>query len=95
MSVTIEDVKYIAGLARLEFAENDLGRIADELNAILSYMAQLDELSTDNVDPMTHVLDMNNVFRREGAIQRITHNEALKNAPDADSEYFRVPKVIS
>ena len=70
-------------------------RIAGELNAILSYMAKLDELSTDEVDPMTHVLDLKNVFRSESMSQRISHDEALKNAPEADSEYFRVPKVIS
>ncbi len=95
MSVSIQDVKYIAELARLEFADEELERLAGELNAILAYMAKLDELSTDDVSPMTHVLDVKNVFRKGEVAQRITHEEALKNAPEADSEYFRVPKVIS
>ncbi len=96
MSVSLEDVRYIAELARLDFEEAELPKIAAELNAILAYMAKLDELSTDDVEPMTHVLDMKNVFRSsEVATQRISHDEALKNAPDADNEFFRVPKVIS
>lgn len=95
MSVSIEDVKYIAELARLEFAEEELPKIASDLNAILAYMAKLEELPTDDVAPMTHVLDVNNVFREEGVEQRITHDEALENAPEADGTYFRVPKVIS
>ena len=95
MSVSIDEVKYIAELARLNFAEGDLQQLANELNSILTYMEKLDELDTSEVEPMTHVLDVKNVFRNEGVHQRITHDEALKNAPDADSEYFRVPKVIS
>ena len=95
MSVSIKDVKYIAELARLEFAEEDLERLAGEMNDILAYMDKLNELPTDGVEPMTHVLDVKNVFRKEGVAQRISHDEALKNAPEADGEYFRVPKVIS
>ena len=95
MSVSVEDVKYIAELARLSFSNEEQERLAGELNAILAYMAKLEELDTSDVEPMTHVLDVNNVFRAEEVEQRITHDEALKNAPDADSDYFRVPKVIS
>lgn len=95
MSVSVDDVKYIAALARLDFPEEEQPKIAGELSAILSHMAKLEELSTDEVEPMTHVLNVKNVFREEAVEQRITHDEALKNAPEADSEYFRVPKVIS
>ena len=95
MSVSIEDVKYIAELARLQFAEEELKQVAGDMNSILTYMEKLNELDTKDVEPMTHVLDVKNVFRKEGVQQRISHDEALKNAPDADSEYFRVPKVIS
>lgn len=97
MAVTTDEVKYIAALARLQYEEAELPQIAKELSAILSYMDTLNELDTENVKPMTHVLDLKNVFREdeEPAEGRITHDEALKNAPDADSEYFRVPKVIS
>lgn len=95
MSVSIEDVKYIAELARLKFADEELKQVAGDMNSILTYMEKLNELDTKDVAPMTHVLDVKNVFRKEGVQQRISHDEALKNAPDADSEYFRVPKVIS
>jgi aspartyl-tRNA(Asn)/glutamyl-tRNA(Gln) amidotransferase subunit C len=57
-------------------------------------MAKLDELDTEQISPMSHVLDVYNVFREEDARPRISHEDALKNAPDADGDYFRVPKVI-
>lgn len=94
MSITLEEVKYIAALSKLRFSSEEEARLAGEMNGILDYMAKLNELNTDEIAPMSHVLDMHDVYRVETAEMRITHDEALKNAPDADSDYFRVPKVI-
>ena len=95
MSISAEEVGYIAALARLRFSEDEKEVLATQMNSILDYMAKLNELDTSSVEPMSHVLDVHNVFRDDESIQRISHDEALKNAPEADSEYFRVPKVIS
>lgn len=94
MSVSIEEVRYIASLARLRFTEEEEQRLAAQMNDILGYVDKLDELDTSGVPPMTHVLDLYNVFRDDVAESRISRDEALKNAPDADSVYIRAPKVI-
>ncbi|WP_456429493.1 Asp-tRNA(Asn)/Glu-tRNA(Gln) amidotransferase subunit GatC [Rhodocaloribacter sp.] len=94
MSISLEEVRYIAKLARLRFSEDEERRLATQMSAILDYMAQLDELDTEGVPPMTHVLDLHNVFRPDVPVFRITREEALRNAPDASGPYFRVPKVI-
>jgi len=94
MSVTIDEVRYIAGLARLRFSEEEEKTMAEQMNQILDYMEQLNELDTTDVPPMSHVLDLTNVSRDDRVEQRITREEGLSNAPDVDSAYFRVPKVI-
>jgi len=92
--VTIEQVRYIASLARLRFTDEEEERLATEMNDILGYVVKLDELDTSGVQPMSHVLDLHNVFRDDVVEARISREEALKNAPDADSVYIRAPKVI-
>lgn len=68
--------------------------MAQEMGRILTYMEQLNALDTDDVPPMSHVLELRNVFREDRVEQRLSHEEALRGAPDSDGTYFRVPKVI-
>jgi aspartyl-tRNA(Asn)/glutamyl-tRNA(Gln) amidotransferase subunit C len=94
MAISIDEVRYIARLARLEFTEAEEQLLAEQMSKILDYVAKLNELDTRDVPPMSHVLDLYNVLREDMVEQRITREEALRNAPSADSDYFRVPKVI-
>lgn len=94
MSVSKEEVHYIADLARLHFSEDEEEEVADQLSRVLDHMEKLNELDTEDVPPMSHVLDITNVFREDEPQQRISREDALENAPDADQNYFRVPKVI-
>ncbi len=94
MAVTTEQVRYIASLARLRFTEEEEARLAREMSEVLDYVAKLGELDVEGVPTMSHVLDMRNVFREDQAHARISHEEALRGAPEADASYFRVPKVI-
>ncbi|MDR9418111.1 Asp-tRNA(Asn)/Glu-tRNA(Gln) amidotransferase subunit GatC [Gracilimonas sp.] len=94
MSVTEKDVKYIANLARLQLTPEEVKSFAGDMNNILSYMDQLNEVDTENVEPLEHVIDLESRLRKDEAKQPLSHEDALKNAPDADSDYFRVPKVI-
>lgn len=94
MAVSIEEVRYIAELARLRFSEEEEKRLAKEMSDILEYMEKLNELDTTAIPPMSHVLDLHNVFRKDEVEQRISRGDALQNAPEADSEYIRAPKVI-
>jgi len=94
MSVSEKEVRYVANLARLQLSEEDVKSLAGDMNKILGYMDLLNELDTTNVAPLEHVIEMNSRLRKDEAKPTISHEDALKNAPDADSDYFRVPKVI-
>ncbi len=94
MSVTTEEVEYIADLARLQFEQDELEDLAEDMNQILDYMEKLGELDTGDVEPLEHVVDLEFRYRPDETEEPLDHDEALKNAPDADSDYFRVPRVI-
>lgn len=92
--ITREDVQYVARLARLSFTEEEEERMARDLSAVTEYMQQLEEVDVSGVEPMAHVLDRVDVFRKDRNQPRISHEEALANAPDHDGAHFRVPKVL-
>lgn len=94
MSVSEKDVHYIANLARLQVTDEEAQSYAKDMSNILEYMELLNEVNTDNVAPLEHVIDLDSRFRKDEAKEPLSHEDALKNAPDADSDYFRVPKVI-
>lgn len=95
MSVSKDDVKKIAELARLEFSNAEIEDYTSEMNKILGYVEKLSELDTENVEPLSHPVEKTNVFREDLNIESVDREEALKNAPDATSEHFKVPKVIN
>ena len=64
------------------------------MNDILNYMHQLDELDTENVEPLSHVLDQLNITRRDKEEPSLSRDDVFSNAPDSDGEYFVVPSVI-
>jgi aspartyl-tRNA(Asn)/glutamyl-tRNA(Gln) amidotransferase subunit C len=94
VSVTLKDVEHIAELARLKFSEEELESFTHQLNQILEYVEKLKELDTENVEPLSHPVEGNNAFREDELKPSINREEALKNAPDSDDEFFKVPKVI-
>lgn len=95
MAVTKKDVEYIAELARLKFKEEELESFTHQLNEILSYVDKLNELNTENVEPLYHPVENVNIFRNDELKKSITTEDALKNAPDKTDEFFKVPKVIN
>ena len=94
MSVSKEDVLYVAHLARLSLSGEEAENLKKDMNSILGYMETLNELDTDGVEPLEHVTEQPAILRKDEAGEPIPHEDALKNAPDADSDYFRVPRVI-
>lgn len=94
MSVTKKDVDYVADLAHLQLTEEESESLVDDMNQILDYMSTLEEVDTSNVEPLEHVIDLEYRLREDKADEPLSHEDALKNAPDADSDYFRVPRVI-
>lgn len=110
MKVTEQDVAYVGDLANLDLTDEERSGMLRDLNSILDYIDRLNELDTSDVPPMAQVSDRYGVDESkqgsdrfayasredilEGLRKSLPHEEALANAPDADGEFFRVPKVI-
>lgn len=94
MKITEETVDKIAELAKLEFNPAEKQALVGDMNKILTFMEKLDELDTEGVEPLIYMTEEINALRTDVVVQEITHEEALKNAPKKDSDYFRVPKVL-
>jgi len=94
MAISRDEVQHVAQLARLSFSDEKEERMAEEMSQILDYVDKLDELDTSGVPPMSHVLDVTNVFRPDEVEARIDQEQALEPAPETDGGYFQVPKVV-
>ena len=94
MAVTIEDVRAIAGLARLQFDDAEQERLVAELNRILQYMEKLSELDTSDVPPTSHVVPITNAFRDDGVCDFDRSEDLVASAPRPEEGYFAVPRVI-
>lgn len=94
MALSREDVRHVAQLARLNFSDEEEQRMAEEMSQILDYVEKLDELDTSGVPPMSHVLDVTNVFRADEIESRVDQGQALEPASETDHGYFQVPAVI-
>ncbi|MBL7888958.1 MAG: Asp-tRNA(Asn)/Glu-tRNA(Gln) amidotransferase subunit GatC [Bacteroidia bacterium] len=94
MKIDNETVDKIAHLARLEFENEAKQEIIKDMNNMLSFIDKLNELDTQNIEPLIYMSDEVNVLREDDVKHEITQDEALKNAPKKDSDYFKVPKVL-
>ncbi len=94
MKVTIKDVEYIAKLARLEYSDEEKKTFTKQFNTILEYIDKLNELNTDDIEPLSHVIELSNVVREDEVKQSLPVEEVLKNAPSKTDTFFKVPKVI-
>ncbi|NLD37158.1 MAG: aspartate--tRNA ligase [Desulfatiglans sp.] len=92
--ISTDEVRHIARLARLSMTEEESLKYRNDLNSILDYVAELEEIDTTNVTPISHVLDMKNVWRDDIPAERENPLELLNNAPDREDGYYRVPKII-
>ena len=95
MAITIKDVEHIATLAKLEFTDAEKEKFTHQLNQILEYMDHLNSLDTSGVEPLSHVIELSNVFRQDEVKAGVPTEEALKNAPEKNEQFFKVPKVIN
>jgi aspartyl-tRNA(Asn)/glutamyl-tRNA(Gln) amidotransferase subunit C len=90
----MKDVEHVAALARLTFTAEQKQKLTSQLNEILDYMEQLNRLDTTTVEPLSHVIELSNVFRPDELRPGLTREEALYNAPASTEKFFKVPKVI-
>lgn len=94
MKITDQKVTELAQLSRLQFVGEEKVAIKQDLEKILEMCEKLNEVNTEGVEPLIYMTDNTNVLRQDEVVQEITHEEALRNAPKKDSDFFRVPKVI-
>lgn len=94
MSVTPDQVRHIANLARISMSEEELERLVPELNNILDWVEQLGEVDTEGVEPLTAVIEQKLRLRDDKVTDGNCRDEILSNAPDAEHGFFAVPKVI-
>jgi len=92
--ISVEEVDYIAHLARLRLSEEERQRFTGQLNVILDYMEQLNEVSTTGVEPTSHVLDVVNVFRDDSVRPSLCIDDILSNAPEVVNRYVVVPRAV-
>jgi aspartyl-tRNA(Asn)/glutamyl-tRNA(Gln) amidotransferase subunit C len=94
MSLSADEVAKVAILARLRLAPDELATFTGQLNAIVDYVTQLQELNTEGVEPLAHGVEVRNVFREDVRGPSLDREAALANAPKRNAESFLVPAVL-
>ena len=94
MKLSKEEIEKLAHLARLEFADNELEQMKADLEKILAFVGRIDALNLEDIEPLIYMNKEVDKLRADEAVLELTKEDALKNAPDSDSDYFRVPKVL-
>ena len=87
-------VRKVARLSRLDLTDAEVEEFTGQLSAILDYVEKMNELNTDNVEPLAHCLPISNVFREDCVKESLGTERALTNAPQRDGEFFKVPKIM-
>ncbi|MEL6780279.1 MAG: Asp-tRNA(Asn)/Glu-tRNA(Gln) amidotransferase subunit GatC [Cyanobacteria bacterium J06597_16] len=92
--IDIDQVRKVASLARLELSETEQQQFTGQLNSILEYVQQLDELETKDVQPTTRAIEVSNITRPD-QLETFAEREAiLDSAPDREEDFFKVPKIM-
>ncbi len=94
MALSRQEVEKVALLARLKLTDAELEKFTAQLNQIVGYVEQLQELDTEEIEPMAHPLPINNVFHADSVTDSIGVDKALANAPKRDQEFYLVPPVL-
>ena len=91
--ITIQDVEHVAKLARLDITEEEKVKFSKQLGDVLKYVEQMNEVDTSNVEPLSHVVDFNNVMREDEIHYDCTKEQLMMNATDEENGFFKVPKI--
>ena len=94
MQINRETLLKLAHLARLNFSKDSEGEMLDGLNDMITWVEKLHEVDTEGVQPLTNMSQEMNAWREDEIKGDITREQALKNAPKKDKEFFKVPKVL-
>lgn len=94
MEINNDIINKLADLAKLDFTETEKAELQKDMTQIISFFEKMNEVNTDNIEPLIFMTEQENVLRNDEPKQEITHQEAMLNAPNKDSDYFRVPKFL-
>jgi len=94
VAVSKETVKYMAHLARIELKPKELEKLSQQLKDILGFIDKLKKLDIKNINPTSHILPINNIFREDAPRKSLPGDKVLDNAPQKQGNFFGVPKVI-
>ncbi|HZT06309.1 MAG TPA: Asp-tRNA(Asn)/Glu-tRNA(Gln) amidotransferase subunit GatC [Chloroflexota bacterium] len=94
MAISLEDVEHIAHLARLGISDDEKRTFREQLSAILEHMRTLTELDTSGIPPTAQVIPLRNVMRDDEVRPSLPREDVLRNAPDREGEFLRVPPVL-
>ena len=89
-----KEVEHVAWLAHIDLSEEEKALFTEQFNEILEYFKKIDEIETENVEPTYHVLDLENVSRKDKQVPPLTTEEALKNAPKKDKKFIKAPRIV-
>ena len=92
MNLTREDVLKLADIAKLDVNEAQADALLGDLEKMLGFVDKVRALNLDGVEPLVYMTDRENVLRDDVPTEPLNHTDALRNAPGADSDYFRVPR---
>ena len=94
MSIDLKTIKHISKLSRISVDEKRAEKLADDLNSIFEFIQKLNELKTDNVEPLTSVAETTLKLRLDEVKSKNLRDQVIKNSPQENEDYFVVPKVI-
>lgn len=94
MALSKKEVLKIAGLARLEFKDEEVEKFQTQLNDILDYVEKLSEVNVEGIEPLSHALELKNAFREDEVKKSIPNELAVENAPEEEDGAFIVPKIV-
>ena len=90
-----DTIEYVGILAKLELSDEQKEKARSDMEKMLDYIDEMNELDTSNIEPMTHVLDTDNVFREDKVTNGDEHDDMLKNAPEVKDGAYKVPKTFA
>jgi aspartyl-tRNA(Asn)/glutamyl-tRNA(Gln) amidotransferase subunit C len=94
MNITKEDVERVALLARLKLSSEEKELFTEQLDKIFHHIEKLNQLDTEEVEPLAHAVDIVNAFREDRVVNRPSTDSLLANAPAREENFFKVPKII-
>lgn len=94
MSILLKDIEKTAYLARLNLSESEKEKYLDQINQVLTYIEKLNELDTGNAEPLSHPIEITNVFRDDVLKESLSQKKSLENAPCKTDKFFIAPKVV-